>query len=263
MRDRRRVSRYGYRVPKRPSSIGNGASSPRLKTNSSSRNFVSRRSRPNSPRSRQSICGLSAVGNSELDDINARIAEARAAARPDDEAAGEAAFRARQAADDTASQAGDLSPLEPNRRFDPPPALKTLYRAMARKSHPDLASTDDERVRRNQWMAKANDAYQRQDEDALRALLADWETSPECVSGTGVASDLVRVIRQIAHVRHRVGSIGREIEAIEASELYILYTKYKAELRAGRNLLDDLAATLNAQIADAKRELAVAMREPP
>ena len=95
-----------------------------------------------------------------LDDINARIAEAQAARRPDDHAALQEARNARETADVTVAQAeGDVPDAEPVPPFEPPAGLKALYRAAARKLHPDLATTDDERALRHEWMAKVNEAY--------------------------------------------------------------------------------------------------------
>ena len=150
---------------------------------------------------------------------------------------------------------GDNAPERPEPPFDPTTSLKTRYRSAARKLHPDLASTDEERARRHVWMAKVNEAYKQQDEDALKTLLMDWEASPESVQGTGIPSDLVRVIRQIAHVRRRIDSIGPILDAIKTGELYTLYMRHQAALKADENLLEEMAAALDVRIADAKREL--------
>ena len=191
-----------------------------------------------------------------LDDLQAQIAEARAVRQPNDGAAWAAAAGARQTADNSAAEVQDRAAQEPMPSFEPRPELKTLYRTIARRLHPDLASTDDERARRHEWMAKVNDAYQQQDSEALAALLFAWEASPESVSGTGVASDLVRVIRQIAQVRRRINSIHQAIDTLEAGRLYTLYEKCRRRRRAGTNLLDELAKRLDMQIATARRELA-------
>ena len=158
--------------------------------------------------------------------------------------------------DTSAKQAGDYMPETTEPPFDPTASLKTLYRSAARKLHPDLASTDDERARRHLWMANVNEAYKQQDEDALKTLLMDWEASPESVQGTGIPSDLVRVIRRIAHVRQRIDSIDAMVDALKTRELHTLYTRHQAALQAGRSLLEEMAAALDVQIADAKRELA-------
>ena len=199
----------------------------------------------------------------ELDEVTARLAEARAARRPNDVRAQESASEARQAADAAAAEVRDGASPEPAAVFEPTADLRTLYRTLARRLHPDLASTDDDRERRHEWMAKVNDAYQRQDSGALNALLADWDTSPESVAGTGIGSDLVRVIRQIAQVQRRIERIDQELEALMAGELYALHQKRDARHDAGGDLLSDMADLLDERIADAKRELADVEAQAP
>ena len=47
---------------------------------------------------------------------------------------------------------------------------RTLYRALAKRFHPDLASDPSEKPWREQMMTKVNDAYRAQDLAALRQL---------------------------------------------------------------------------------------------
>lgn len=191
-----------------------------------------------------------------LDDLRAQIAEAQAARRPDDPTARATADTARETANDSAAEARDRAALEPTPCFDPPAELKTLYRTIARRLHPDLASTDNDRARRHEWMAKVNDAYKRQDSERLAALLSAWEASPESVSGTGVASDLVRVIRQIARARRRIHGIRDAIDMLMTDKLYTLYEKRNRHREAGGDLLDEMAGELDRRIATARQELA-------
>ena len=192
-----------------------------------------------------------------LDDINARIAEAQAVRRPDDHGVLRRARDARETADLTAVQAESDAPDEaPAARFEPAAGLKALYRAAARKLHPDLATTDDERARRHEWMAKVNEAYRHQNEDTLKTVLTDWETSPESVPGTGIPSELVRVIRQIAQVRRRIDEIGLVVDALKAGDMYALYAQCRTQPTSAGNPMDELAARIDDQIADAKRRLA-------
>ncbi len=192
-----------------------------------------------------------------LDDITARIAEAQAVRRPNDHDALRRARDARQTADVTAVQAeSDAPDEEPAPRFEPPAGLKALYRAAARKLHPDLATTDDERVRRHEWMAKVNEAYRHQNEDTLNTVLTDWETSPESVPGTGIPSELVRVIRQIAQARRRIDEVGLVFDALKAGDLYALYAQYRTQAGSAGSPIDELAARIDEQIVHAKRRLA-------
>ena len=203
------------------------------------------------------------VRYAELDDLKARIAEIRAARAPTDDAAHAAATEARANAQYSASEAHGRGSQEPTLPFDPPGEIKTLYRTIARRLHPDLAATDDERARRHEWMVKVNSAYQQQDSEALTALLSAWEASPESVSGTGTASDLVRVIRQIDQVRRRLDSIARTVRELQAGDLYAIHQKYKTRADAGGNLLEEMAVSLDDQIATARQELAALEAEAP
>ena len=104
-----------------------------------------------------------------LDDLYARMTVSRAAKRPDDTAAREAARQAWNRADAAAAQANDPALLELRPPFDPPAELQTLYRALARKLHPDLAATEEEYALRRPWMQKLDAAYKTQDGAALKA----------------------------------------------------------------------------------------------
>ena len=198
-----------------------------------------------------------------LDELQARIAEAWAAREPHDAAAQQAAAEARETAEASAAQAEHRTTQEAVPPFDPPVALKTLYRVLARKLHPDLGSSDEERARRHQWMAKVNDAYRRADADTLKSLFADWEASPESVSGTGVPSELVRVIRQIVQVRRRLDESGRVIEGLKAGALHALRLKCNARSDEGGNRLEEMAARLDSEIAAVREQLATLEGEAP
>ncbi len=206
------------------------------------------------------------VRYAELDDLKARIAEARAVRAPTDAAAQAEAAKARAGADDSAADVHGRWSEEPVTPFDPPGELKTLYRNAARRLHPDLAANDDDRTRRHEWMTKANEAYRRGDAEALAALVSKWEASPQSVSGTsgtGIASHLVRVIRQIDQVRRRLDSIAWILRERLESDLYALHRKCKTHSDAGRDLLEEMAAALDARIANARFELADPESEAP
>jgi hypothetical protein len=93
--------------------------------------------------------------------------------------------------------------------------LKSLYRGVAKAVHPDLAADESERLRRQELMALANDAYQAGNRQVLIDLLSEWEQAPElCDSGMDISLELVRVIRQIAAVRQNIHAIIRQKEEL-------------------------------------------------
>ena len=66
---------------------------------------------------------------------------------------------------------------------------------------------------------------------------------------------VVGVIRQIAQVRRRFDSINRAIQALQAGELHALWRRCHARSDEGVNLLDEMAARLDREIAAARKEL--------
>jgi hypothetical protein len=187
-----------------------------------------------------------------LDEIEAIIAEAEARRQPGNPAARQAADRARERAE--RSRTAVLRQTSAN-GFDPPEALKRLYRAVARRVHPDFGEDPLDRQVRERLMAHANRAYERSDERRLRGILAEYEFGPEAVRGEGTPLELVRVIRKIALVRGRLTEIEQETEQTRNSDLYRFKTRAEAAARQGRDLFAEVAAAVTARIASARQKL--------
>ncbi len=136
----------------------------------------------------------------ELDEIEAQIAEARSRNKPKDQQAQERASQARAQAEESAQAVEAEQETGRREPFKPSENLKKLYREVAKRIHPDLATDESERKRRHELMAEANRAYEEGDAARLEAILRDWESSPESVKGEGPGAELVRVIRKIAQI---------------------------------------------------------------
>jgi hypothetical protein len=104
-------------------------------------------------------------------------------------------------------------------------------------------------------MVEANQAYEAGDEEKLKAILHDWESSSESVKGKGIAAELIRVIRKIAQCRDRLKTIEKEIESLEQTELYQLKTQVFTAKEIGQDLLAEMAQHLDEQIAEALQRL--------
>ena len=100
----------------------------------------------------------------ELDQIEAQIAEAEARRRPSDVGAQDHATRARTQAEESAQTARTAG----ESKSKPTESLKKLFREVAKRIHPDLATNDDDRARRQKLMAEANRAYEEGDENSAR-----------------------------------------------------------------------------------------------
>ncbi len=192
----------------------------------------------------------------ELDEVTARIKEAHAAQQPADVTVQDEARAARETATASAAEMGRQDHVKEIVSFEPSESLKSLYRSLALKVHPDIAATDEQRQLGHEWFIKVQEAYKEQDKSALQALAVEWDTSPDSVEGEGVGSDLVRVIRQIASVKRRLETLSQAIDTLKTNELCGLMAKREAAREAGRNLLEEMAAKLESEVADARQVLA-------
>lgn len=188
----------------------------------------------------------------ELDEIAARITE-REVDLYDSDSARRRAKEARQRAQETheAAFGADQEPVE----FDPSPSLKTLFRELAKRIHPDFASDEAEQKHFTLLMTRANQAYSRGDAETLQRMLDDHLEINASVADEGDALELLRLARQIQHAERDIASLDREIEALLASEIGQLYTDAEAASNQGRDLLAELAAGLRERIADAQHRL--------
>ncbi|HEV8163137.1 MAG TPA: hypothetical protein VGR74_01580 [Actinomycetota bacterium] len=136
-----------------------------------------------------------------------------------------------------------------------PEAAKRLFRLIARRIHPDLASDPEERERRTNLMVQANHAYELGDVQGLRRLLETWERSPDSVVGHGTKAELERVIRRIAQASERLAEIEREVAALEDSAMGWLRRRVRKAASEGWDLLSHMARELDRQIVEAEAEL--------
>jgi hypothetical protein len=136
-----------------------------------------------------------------------------------------------------------------------PEAAKRLFRLLARRIHPDLASDPAERERRTNLMVQANDAYERGDVGTLQRLLDNWQRSPDSVVGHGAKAELERVVRRITQARERLAEIEAEVVNLEASAMGWLRKRVRKATAEGWDLLAHMARELDRQIVEAEDEL--------
>jgi hypothetical protein len=186
----------------------------------------------------------------ELDEWNAKIAERLADERGTEESRSAAAIARTQAGESDSAVRGEAAKA---RAFIPSAELRALYREVAKRVHPDLATDEADRHKREHFMAEANAAYQGGDADALRRILEEYESSPESVRGASIAADLARVIRQIGQVSNRLSQIELEIATLIDSDIAKLRAKADAARVEGRELLNEMAEDVRRRIDVARR----------
>lgn len=190
----------------------------------------------------------------ELDEYKAQIAERLAKEQPENQRAQQAARDARGRADETKFVAGEKTAVEP-RAFEASPEMKRLYREVAKRIHPDLTSDRDDRAKRQQLMAAANQAYERGDEAELTRIFTEYECSPEAVKGEGPGAELIRVIRRISQARSRLSEIEAETQELVRSDLYQLKSRVDEAQKHGRDVLKEMVAKVDDQISQARQRL--------
>ncbi len=191
----------------------------------------------------------------ELDQIKAEIAEILASQQPESASAQEEAEQARKRAEQTARDTGDISESKKVEAFQPTKEIKELYREIAKKIHPDLATDEKDRELRTKTMAAVNKAYQEGDIERLEAILREWETSPEAVEGEDVGSRLVRTIRMIARVKDRIAQIEKEIQRLYTTDIYKLREKVEQAQIMGRDLLEEMVEQIDQEISRSREYL--------
>ena len=186
-----------------------------------------------------------------MDEWKARIAELQARLNPSP-AAQEQAQQFRKEADESHEAAhGSASQ---SKDFRPSPDLRSLFREVAKRIHPDFAKDDADRQRRTGLMAQANEAYSRGDLDTLKIILNDYHESRESVRGEGVGAELIRIIRQIHVARKNIIALDEELDRLASGELSRLKRDNEIAEAEGRDLLAELAATIEGKIIQRRKE---------
>ncbi|MEH0556702.1 J domain-containing protein [Streptomyces sp. B21-101] len=204
-----------------------------------------------------------------LDELDAQIAEARAARTGDPEDLRKAAeARARVLPmpgveelfhgwmdgeglfPEAAAMLTDRS-VRPPERVRPSEEARKLYRELARKAHPDLAQEDAERARREEFITRVNAAYARGDEVLLRGLAEEWAAGPAPAERSPSPSEeLYARLEWLAQRKEMLTLVARELEDSAIGSM----------LRMAPDdpdtLLDEIAEKLLADVAAREDELA-------
>ena len=186
----------------------------------------------------------------DLDELEACIAE-REVALYDSETARRHAAETRRRATETHDAA--FAEAQGVVEFDPPPSLKTLFRDVAKRIHPDFARDDAEQQHFTRLMARANEAYTRGDAAFLLRLLDDYFDIAAGINDEGPAAEILRITRQMQHALRDIAQLEHERTTLLSSELAHLYLDAAAAGLEQRDLLTELATNLRIQVADAQR----------
>ena len=204
----------------------------------------------------------------DLDGLRAQVATQRTASLPDDAPARVEAEKLRAEAERSAreskryqeSQEEEFrsATIDPT-PFRPSQDIKRLFRQLAQKIHPDRASDEADRAWRTQLMSEANRAYRAADADRLHEVAELWregqsKLSPHTSSATKTGRhDMLSL--QVSRMRQRFSEIQSELHRLFGSKLYELYVAARQAFRQGRDLLQEMADSLDGQISALRAEL--------
>lgn len=203
-----------------------------------------------------------------LDELDAMIAEARAARTGDPEDLRKARearalvqpmpgvdelFHEWLDSDGLSPEAAAMltdQPVRPPARVRPGDEARKLYRELVRKAHPDLAREDNERARREEFLTRVNAAYGRGDEPLLRELADEWAAGPAPVAGRlSESEELYARLEWLSQRKEMLSVVAKELEE----------SAIGAMLRMAPDdpdrLLEEIAEQLLAEVSEREREL--------
>jgi len=128
--------------------------------------------------------------------------------------------------------------------------LRTLYRSLARRFHPDLCDSEHDRRRRQEMMLRINSAWHNQDLDLLRGI--DRESAHEGGrDARGSFAERVLWARgECLRLDERIGELTRRVQALRASDTFPLW--FNPTL--GKSVISQRTTALRIDIANAHRQ---------
>ncbi|MFC4501323.1 MULTISPECIES: J domain-containing protein [Streptomyces] len=141
--------------------------------------------------------------------------------------------------------------VRPPERVRPSDEARKLYRELARQAHPDLAQEDDERARREEFITRVNAAYARGDEVLLRELAEEWAAGPAPAERRPSPSEeLYARLEWLAARKEMLTSLAGELENGAIGSMLRMAPDDPDRL------LDEIADQLLAEVAQKEAELA-------
>ncbi|MFD3927257.1 hypothetical protein [Streptomyces sp. NPDC058614] len=142
-------------------------------------------------------------------------------------------------------------PVRPPQRVRPSDEARKLFRELVRKAHPDLAQDEDERKRRDEFITRVNAAYARGDEALLRELSAEWAAGPVPEEWKPSRSEeLYARLEWLSQRKEMLAFVARELEESAIGAML------KLAPEDPDRLLEEIAEQLLTQVGERETELA-------
>lgn len=149
------------------------------------------------------------------------------------------------------------SPIAPPRTRPQPDdsELKTLYRELAKRFHPDLTTDSQEKEWRESMMAAVNAAYEKHDLEALLEL----QQKPDRPVRAMVQSRgeiLMQLSTEVLRLDEVIQKLTRQLDELANSALAQLQLEVSMARQSGQDLLGQIARELELDIARTQAKLA-------
>lgn len=132
--------------------------------------------------------------------------------------------------------------------------LKTLYRSLARRFHPDLCTDADDAAYRHECMLRANHAWQQGDLESLQELADETERlSPDWGSWAWLRR-LQSARRENDRITRQISKLRRRLKELRTNETFPLWSSGGL----GESLISARRKSLERDIAMTKNDLASA-----
>ncbi len=126
--------------------------------------------------------------------------------------------------------------------------LRGLYRDLAKRYHPDLARTDEERSRREDVMRRVNAAFNRRDIAALRAIEQEAAAEDPAFDARPIAEKLAWATREVTRLGRVLAYLADELAAVRRTDTFCLWRRQDA----GEGVVEALELDLREEIDNAR-----------
>lgn len=133
--------------------------------------------------------------------------------------------------------------------------IKRLYRALAKRFHPDLTTDPEHKKYCEKIMAEVNEAYAQGDVAKLRELM-DTPARPTPEREKTRAEIMVELRREVRRLDGVIGQLQAALDRLTRSHEVELMLEASMARSQGRDLLREMAADLRREIAEKEAELA-------
>jgi hypothetical protein len=133
--------------------------------------------------------------------------------------------------------------------------LKSLYRELAKKYHPDMARTPEDKEKFHKIMAEINEAYNNKDLQKLKELAMELRTPEKVSFRETLEEELERLQKESKKLDEIISRLEDELAAIRNSDTLKFKEKVDKTRAEGRDLLKEMEDGLRKEIKQKEKDI--------